>query len=599
MTGSVGQNKTRCAAALSMCAVGATAVLGLVACHTEKTVPATPPNIIIYLVDTLRRDHLGIYGYSRDTAPRLSEFAADAVRFDRAFSPSSWTRPAVASLLSGIYPAQHGARTRLDKIAPGVELIGEYLHAAGYHNAAFVSNVNVLPIWGFERGFDRFVDVDSKLKDRHSDAVNDAVFQYLDEGVPAPFLLYVHTRDPHEPYEPPPPFDQLWPAAAPADATTRPKRDKPPWVVKNIQRYDGEVSYNDDQFGKFLDRLKADGLYRDSLIVFTADHGEEFYERGVWGHGQSLFGEVVRIPLLIKLPGSRRAGSVLDAPTTLVDLLPTLLSAAGVAVPEGLAGIDLLPAIERGEDQKLDERSLFFELDLVGKTGQRTVSTAMIRGEFKYTARSQPTHEIGLWNLELDANEITNLANEIPETREALAEEIEAYRNLDASGVHFWVAGSRPARAVAKGTLLTTGRFERVRGPGHETDDRVVIHRGSHRMTFELVLESGSAMADRDGIVFDVFPLGSTIVLEQFSVEGEAGPVLLGRDASPAGELPVEIDRESPALAVGHPDELFGRSTSPATGASAHIGFVSRAQGKLSDLAPPIAERLKALGYIE
>ena len=118
-------------------------------------------------------------------------------------------------------------------------------------------------------------------------------------------------------------------------------------------------------------------------------------------------------------------------------------------------------------------------------------------------------------------------------------------------------------------------------------------------MTFELVLESGSAMADRDGIVFDVFPLGSTIVLEQFSVEGEAAPVLLGRDASPAGELPVEIDRESPALAVGHPAELFGRSTSPATGASAHIGFVSRAQGKLSDLAPPIAERLKALGYIE
>jgi len=268
-------------AALAVRAIGAAAVLGLPGCHIEPDAVTKPPNIIIYLVDTLRRDHLGVYGYSRDPAPRLTEFADDAIRFDRAFSPSSWTRPAVASLLSGSYPAQHGARTRLDKIAPGVELVGEYLRVAGYQSAAFVSNVNVLPIWGFDRGFDLFVDVDSEHKDRHSDAVNDAVFEYLDGGAKGLFLLYIHTRDPHQPYEPPPPFDQLWPEAAPADATTRPERKKPPWVAKNIQRYDGEVSYNDDQFGKLLDRLKTDGLYRDSLIVFTADHGEEFFEHGV------------------------------------------------------------------------------------------------------------------------------------------------------------------------------------------------------------------------------------------------------------------------------------------------------------------------------
>jgi arylsulfatase A-like enzyme len=587
---------------LAVRAVGAVALLALAGCHTEPTAVTTPPNIIIYLVDTLRRDHLGIYGYSRDPAPRLTAFADDAVRFERAFSPSSWTRPAVASLLSGIYPAEHGARTRLDKIAPGVELIGEYLRDAGYRSAAFVSNVNVLPIWGFDRGFDVFVDVDSEHKNSHSDAVNDAVFEHLDAGASAPFLLYIHTRDPHQPYEPPPPFDQLWPETAPADATNRPDTKKPPWVTKNIQRYDGEVSYNDDQFGKLMDRLKNDGLYRNSLIVFTADHGEEFFEHGVWGHGQSLFGEVVRIPLLIKLPGNRHGGSVVDARATLVDLLPTLLSAAGVAAPETLAGIDLLPAMESREEPPPDERPLFFELDLIGQTGKRTISSAMIRGRFKYTARSQPTREIGLWNLDLDPNEITNLANEMPETREEFAESIEAYRNLDASGVHLWVEGFSGRRSVAKGTLTTTGRFEQVRGPSHEADDRVVIHPDNRRMTFEMFLDSERASPDRDGIVFDVFPTDATIALEQLTVDGVTVAVLMGRDARPAGELPLEIVRESPDIAIDHPDELFQlvpAASGTATGASAHIGFVSRAQGELSDLEAPIMERLKALGYVE
>jgi hypothetical protein len=463
--------------------------------------------------------------------------------------------------------------------------------------------VNVLPIWGFDRGFDHFVDIDSKHKDSHSDAVNDAVFQYLDGDASGPFLLYIHTRDPHQPYEPPPQFDQLWPLDPPADATNRPDMRKPPWVAANIQQYDGEVSYNDDQFGKLLDRLKGDGLYRDSLIVFTADHGEEFLEHGVWGHGQSLFGEVVRIPLLIKLPENLHAGSVFDPHTTLVDLLPTLLSAAGVAVPEALPGIDLLPLIQQGREPDLDARSLFFELDLVGQTGVRTISSAMIQGPFKYTARSQPTREIGLWNLELDPNERTNLANELPDTREAFAAAIEVHRNLDASGVHFWVAGASAAKAIAHGTLTTTCRFEQVRGPDHETDDRVNIYPGNQRMTFELILDNDGVIPDRDGIVFDVFPTEASIVLEQLSVDGESVPVLMGRDARSAGELPIAITRKSKAIAIDHPDELFAGSvpTDPETakGARARIGFVSRSQGELSDLEEPIVERLKALGYVE
>ena len=191
----------------------------------------------------------------------------------------------------------------------------------------------------------------------------------------------------------------------------------------------------------------------------------------------------------------------------------------------------------------------------------------------------------------------------MPETREAFAESIEAYRNLDASGVHLWVEGVPATKSVANGTLTTTGRFEQVRGPSHEADDRVVIHPDNRRMTFEMFLDSEGGTADRGGIVFDVFPTDAAIALEQLTVDGEAVPVLMGRDTRWAGELPVEIVRESPDIAIDHPDELFQNSvpsaSGTATGASAHIGFVSRAQGKLSDLEPPIVERLKALGYVE
>jgi len=275
--------------------------------------------------------------------------------------------------------------------------------------------------------------------------------------------------------------------------------------------------------------------------------------------------------------------------------LPTVLAAADVAPPEQLPGIDLLPAIEQKGDPRLDARPLFFDLDLVGANGRRTLSSAVIRGPYKYLERQQPVERIGLWNLDRDRLERQNVAIELPEPRKELAARLAAYRNTDHSGVHFWIRGNEPKGRRARGTLHTTGRFDRVREPALEPGDRVVVGPRRHQLHFDFGLASGSDRPDRDGIVFDVIPPDAQISIRRLTIGGRAVPVLLGRDETLAGSLPIPIDRE--AIAIDQPDDLF-RTSDPAV-STAHVGFVNRSQGELSDLADPIVERLKALGYVQ
>jgi arylsulfatase A-like enzyme len=141
-------------------------------CASPKRGDAAPPNVILYVIDTLRADHLGSYGYGRDTSPFLDSFARDAVRFERAYSTSSWTRPAAASILSGAHPLRHRAITRANSIAADVPLLSELLRGAGYRTEGFVTNVHVLPRWGFGRGFDSYQDVGEETRNNRSDAVN-------------------------------------------------------------------------------------------------------------------------------------------------------------------------------------------------------------------------------------------------------------------------------------------------------------------------------------------------------------------------------------------------------------------------------------------
>jgi arylsulfatase A-like enzyme len=323
--------------------------------------PRRPPHVFVYLIDTLRADHLGAYGYPRPTSPHIDAFAREAARFANAVAQTSWTRPAVASLFTGLHPPAHGV-VRADRaLAPDLPTLPEVLQGLGYQTWGIVTNGNVAPAFGFGRGFERY----HYLPERHpvemhqlSDRVNELAFDWLAErNDERPLFFYLHTSDPHSPYTPRAPFrERLAPEVRDPGAGSRAH-------MRRLQLgeqlgaqagadvralYDAEIAFNDASFGAFLEKLRELDLYADSLIVLLSDHGESFAEHGSWQHGTTLYGEVLEIPLVIRLPGGRGSGRVLHELARQVDLLPTLLDLLGREPPAALEGRSLLPLFDGG-----------------------------------------------------------------------------------------------------------------------------------------------------------------------------------------------------------------------------------------------------------
>jgi len=313
--------------------------------------PATPPpDIFVYLVDTLRADHLGAYGYDRATSPRLDAFAADAVLFERPIAQSPWTRPSVVSIFTGVTPRAHRVNRRADALAPALTTLAEQLRAAGYQTAAIVTNVNVGSVFGLDQGFDTFVEWPHDVR---SDIVNDEVSRFLDErgDDPRPLFLYVHTLDPHAPYAPIEPFKSRFAADADPEVGTIKRINaigaRAPQgreLGDLVDLYDAEVAENDENFGLFLDELGRRGLYEGSLIVFTSDHGEEFWDHGNLQHAKTLYDELIRVPLVVRFPGGGAARRVAE-PVQHVDIHATVLAQAGLIPPPDSDGLDLRRAL--------------------------------------------------------------------------------------------------------------------------------------------------------------------------------------------------------------------------------------------------------------
>ena len=546
-----------------------------------------PPNVIVYVVDALRADHLGLYGYERDTSPRLDAFARDAVVFEAAYSPSSWTRPSTASLLTGRYPLAHGAIKRADAIAPGIPMLSEILQAAGYRTAAFSTNVNVLPIWGFGRGFDDFYDIDPELWRARSEQVNEVVIRYLDEHSDEPFFLYIHTRDPHVPYSPPPPFDAFWPAGEDDNV---------------VNRYDGEIRANDHFFGELLDHLRERGLYRDSLILFTSDHGEEMFDRGEVGHGDSLFEEVVVIPFVLKYPGNGDGGTRQLGPAALIDVLPTVLGVVDVEFPEALAGVDLRA---RPADTA---RPLFFDLNLL-RSGKRYVMDGVRLGRHKLVEQLEPRRQRLLFDVAADPGERRAITDEEPALGQHLGRLLREFRAVARSGLQLILVGSSESAWIeADVRLSTNGRFVRLRGIELESDDVVELAEDGRSLTLELRLPSRPnptggrprMLVDTDRIAVEVDPVGAEVVVEAARFGTEPAPVFLGPELTPAGEAPVSFRRDAPELVVERMDTLLPivNQRSVLARPGLYVGTVAPV-GSEVEIDAETERRLRELGYAE
>ncbi len=313
-----------------------------------------PRNVIIYLVDALRADHLGCYGYTRPVSPRIDAFARGAVLFRHAVAQSSWTRPAATTLLTGLLPRTHGVNGRRDVLSKQAVTLAERLREQGYRTAAFVTNGNVARSFGLGQGFDTYellLRKNSAATDVNAEAAGWLRTQWKGD---APFFLYLHTVEPHAPYSPPLPFRQRFAPGARDERLTRMnflrrveegKIEATPEVRRNLlDLYDAEIAANDAAFGELIDLLGQRGLLEETVIVFVSDHGEEFLEHGGWEHGRTLHSEMLDIPLILRVPGMG-SGKIVHRQAQQMDVMPTILDLLNLPVPPGVDGRSLAPWI--------------------------------------------------------------------------------------------------------------------------------------------------------------------------------------------------------------------------------------------------------------
>jgi arylsulfatase A-like enzyme/Flp pilus assembly protein TadD len=304
--------------------------------------PGAP--VVLISIDTLRSDHLPFYGYGKVETPALTALRADSILFERAYTHVPLTLPAHVSILTGLLPDGHGVHDNLGySVDPKVPTLAELLRKAGYATGGAVSSVVLNGASGVGRGFDLWDDdvVPTRANQalnrvqRPGDETEAALAAWL-EGKKAPFFALLHLYEPHSPYEP-----------------------KEPFRSRFADPYDGEIATADAVVGKFLDRLRAKGLYDQALVVFLSDHGEGLGEHGEDEHGVFLYREVLQVPLLVKLPGGAGRGTSVAAPVQLVDVFTTIATAAGVAGFVPPAGTVSL--LDTAAGRATEERRVFAE----------------------------------------------------------------------------------------------------------------------------------------------------------------------------------------------------------------------------------------------
>ena len=314
------------------------------------------PNTVLIMIDALRADRLNCYGYGPQTSPHIDALAADAIRFETCISQASWTKPSTATLLTSLYPSSHQAIYKPDMLPDPVVSIAEVLGGEGYFCLGFANNANVTPMFNFGQGFDaylylrpdyfffspesgfqltgynqlrlmreRFFSQKKSVQHYYQDAgvVNKNVISWLERLRRGRFFIFIHYMETHDPYF-------VHPYNGEGYARVSNPNPDPALAGRLSEVYDGELRYVDEAVGQLCRWLKEAGLYQETLIVLTADHGQEFYEHGGWWHGTTLYDEQIHVPLLVKLPGGEAAGSTDRRTVRTLDITPTILNLSGI-----------------------------------------------------------------------------------------------------------------------------------------------------------------------------------------------------------------------------------------------------------------------------
>ncbi len=388
---------------------------------TKTPMPSTPPfNIIIFLVDALRADALQPYGYHRETSPFLRQFAAESKVFIDALGHTSWTKPSVASLLTGYYPMIHQVTRRNRILHSKIVTLAERL--SGFQRVFFSTQPLVVRETGFAQGFESgYYAYPSTTTALEVNRLLRPVIGDLSRKK-TPFFLYVHAMDPHYPYDAIPPFDNLI-AHVGSELESVPDKHSVSFIRDLRQRsallasrdveylrslYDSEVRRSDFGFSEFIDSLKKAGIYDNTMIIFTADHGEEFRDHGGFLHGHTLYQEIVHLPLIVKSPKGLGRPGIVTARVQQIDIVPTILELMGRPIPDDLPGHSFASLFHQGA-YTID--TVFAETELKGKILSAT------NGQWKLITFSQdesPSPSDLLFALDSDPAEKVNLSEQHP-----------------------------------------------------------------------------------------------------------------------------------------------------------------------------------------
>jgi arylsulfatase A-like enzyme len=435
-----------------------------------------PQGVILVWTDTLRRDHLGAYGYGRPTTPVIDRLAREGVLFRDCIGQATWTKVATPSLFTALYPSAHGVLDFMDRLPSSAHTLAEAYREAGYATLSMSSILFTGRFSNLHQGFEEvhegssLADVDSSKTARE---YVDRLLPWLDAHRETPFFVFLHVSDPHDPYKPASPYDAMWADAARSEDHERqgkvlrksitdpllrnmgsltPTRedllraglDPEEYVRHDRDWYDGSIRGLDAEMGRLVERLRALGLEPRTLLVFTADHGEEFLEHGRMLHGQGVYGELSNMPLFFRGPGIVPAGAEVEATVQAIDLMPTLLEMSRVPVSPGLHGRSLLPLIVRALDggagavragEDWTDRPAITEKAATVDNGspppRDTESVSIVYGGWKLihnTKRPAGRPEYELFDHRRDPLDGADVAAQHPDVVQRLRRELDAWR---------------------------------------------------------------------------------------------------------------------------------------------------------------------------
>jgi arylsulfatase A-like enzyme len=565
------------------------------------------PNVILIVVDAMRPDHLGCYGYQRPTSPNMDLLAERSVKFETAITQAPWTKGAFSSIFTSLYPFQHSV-TDWESVMPDSQVtLPEILKEHGYDTRCVINMIGLAGRFGVLSGFDEIVERGNKYRDAAE--TTDMAIRMMRESS-GPFFLVVHYFDTHEPYRPPVNYVDMIRHESDPDPFSR-RRRKPGGsgeheesgesrlvpsddeILNDMLLYDGCIRYVDNEIGRILSFIDDAGLEENTFLVVTADHGEAFWEHGIAGHGANVYDEAIRVPLIVHYPEAMAMTGRVEEQVAHVDIMPTILEFLGIEDDHHREGTELRSLIETGRRIRRGDTFLPRSATLCECTVRRAPGTKCIRTEERKLILEPTTSLVELFNLKDDPGETTNLWNTRGEVGNSM---IRKMFEIPMASLHGWriafIGRDESTVFSAEVSLPSGGRFSS-------------IERFTRQQTLTFDVSEDSTLihldAKPDGLDFvlvNTLPKDSPL---RFTIKAAGEDIPGDANVGESGHLPIAGSFTLDTVeASGLPVSFQAARNSRLPGV--HIWWLMGdeivGRGSVTDLTPEEIRRLKALGYL-